>query len=278
MGHRRHTRGDEVGFDDDFEWVNAWATASLPKATPMAPIADVAPQTDILPPENGGRANISEEPTLIASCVSPAPAMPTDASAEAAVSPILASVESHYVEHPLEEAAADGSVSLPAAPDAAVGDGPVISPEQDEARTIPTLGVEPDSAPIPFFEAARRIGRWTNLFRMVTGGGAPGADAARDLFVLDAPGLAGSLAAPRSTADRGRGDGMVDAAQLARDIAEIVAVRDRLLAMPVGPSTGSHERSAPVRTSDSVPILVGAVLAFTSLIVFGAAASFVSLR
>jgi hypothetical protein len=33
-----------------------------------------------------------------------------------------------------------------------------------------------------------------------------------------------------------------------------------------------------VRTSDYVPILVGAVLAFTSLIVFGAAASFVSLR
>jgi hypothetical protein len=154
------------------------------------------------------------------------------------------------------------------------------------------------NAPISFFDAARRMGRWTNLFRMMTRSGTSSA-AARDLFIAEAPPAAPSLdqpadgaeqetaadedvaareaAAAKLAAAKAKAAARAEAAQLARDIAEIVAVRDRLLAMPIAARPSS--RAQPLlRTSDYVPILVGAVLAFTSLIVFGAAASFVSLR
>jgi hypothetical protein len=68
--------------------------------------------------------------------------------------------------------------------------------------------------------------------------------------------------------------------QLDRDIAEIIAIRDQLLAEPIAlaPPYGAAEPPGPSRTADRVPILVGGALAFTMLVVFGAAASLVSLR
>jgi hypothetical protein len=66
--------------------------------------------------------------------------------------------------------------------------------------------------------------------------------------------------------------------QLERDIAEIEIVRDQLLAQhePVEPVA---EIAAPRgRTTELAPILVGATLGFVLLVVFGAAASFISLR
>lgn len=87
--------------------------------------------------------------------------------------------------------------------------------------------------------------------------------------------------APSHDADAPQGgwadESRVDAAQMERDIAEIAAVRDRLLSEPVQ-VMGRTRRFGLVRTSDCVPILVGGILAFTALVVFGAAASFVSLR
>ena len=68
--------------------------------------------------------------------------------------------------------------------------------------------------------------------------------------------------------------------QLERDIAEIELIRDRLLAEEDASAVPFSEMTAaaPSRTSDHVPVLVGGALAFTLLVVFGAAASLVSLR
>lgn len=65
--------------------------------------------------------------------------------------------------------------------------------------------------------------------------------------------------------------------QLTRDIAEIEQARDALSAMPVGSFSAKRRTQAltlvPSRTADSVPIVVGGVLALVMLTVFGAAAA-----
>jgi len=69
--------------------------------------------------------------------------------------------------------------------------------------------------------------------------------------------------------------------QLMRDIAEIERARDALAAGPAGRFFARQRTRAltlvPSRTSDSVPIVVGAVLALVMLTVFGAAAAMTKL-
>ena len=69
--------------------------------------------------------------------------------------------------------------------------------------------------------------------------------------------------------------------QLMRDIAEIERVRDVLAAVPVGGATPKQRTQAftlvPSRTTDSVPVVVGGVLALVMLTVFGAAAAMTKL-
>ena len=64
--------------------------------------------------------------------------------------------------------------------------------------------------------------------------------------------------------------------QLMRDIAEIERARDALAAVPVGGFFARQRTRAlmlvPSRTADSVPIVVGGVMALVMLTVFGAAA------
>jgi hypothetical protein len=63
--------------------------------------------------------------------------------------------------------------------------------------------------------------------------------------------------------------------QLMRDIAEIERVRDRLAAIPV-PAQMRRTQAltlVPSRTTDSVPVMIGGVLALVMLAVFGAAAA-----
>lgn len=69
---------------------------------------------------------------------------------------------------------------------------------------------------------------------------------------------------------------------LDRDIADIELARDALLEpaplATAAPRKVLRERLAALRNPDSVPILVGSVVGVTLLIVFGAAASLISLR
>ena len=69
--------------------------------------------------------------------------------------------------------------------------------------------------------------------------------------------------------------------QLTRDIAEIARARDALAILPVGTFSARRRTQAltlvPSRTSDTVPVFVGGVLALVMLMVFGAAAAMTKL-
>ena len=69
--------------------------------------------------------------------------------------------------------------------------------------------------------------------------------------------------------------------QLMLDIAEIERARDALSAEPVGSFSGKRRTQAltlvPGRTTDSVPVVIGGVLALVMLTVFGAAAAMTKL-
>jgi len=235
MPDQPHARGDAGAFEDDFEWVNAWAT-SMPPAPPAAApagghgAADARTETPSHDRARAERATPADK----------APAGKVDRVARRA--------------DPAPSAARDAGSHAARAPD---GDD-----------IIATLAGEA----VPIALGAWWPGRWTSLFRLASRASSPEADAARELFVLDGPGAPATLTdtggKPRNTAAAD------DADQLTRDIAEITRRRDQLLGMPVR----SASQATPSRTSNCVRIVVGAVLAFTSLIVLGAAASFVSLR
>jgi hypothetical protein len=69
--------------------------------------------------------------------------------------------------------------------------------------------------------------------------------------------------------------------QLAHDLAEIQNKRDALAVLPVGTFSARRHMQAltlvPSRTSDTVPVFVGGVLALVMLTVFGAAAAMTKL-
>ena len=69
--------------------------------------------------------------------------------------------------------------------------------------------------------------------------------------------------------------------QLARDIADIERARDALALLPVGTFSARRRTQAltlvPSRTSDTVPVFVGGVLALVMLTVIGAAAAMTKL-
>jgi hypothetical protein len=138
---------------------------------------------------------------------------------------------------------------------------------------------EKASAPISFLDFAWRAKRWRNLFGMARHR-AP--EATEPLDPLEAlPSSSDPITADAAEADALTLIELAPAIapnQIELDVAEIEVRRDALLA------EWEHERRttaatvARSRTTDSVPILLGCVLGFTLLVVFGAAASFVSLR
>jgi hypothetical protein len=163
---------------------------------------------------------------------------------------------------------------------------PTTAPELVELiDEHPAPADERASAPISFLDFAWRAKRWRNLFGMAR---ARLAEPNEELDPLEAlPRSSDPIAADVDEADA---PALLELApaiapnQLELDIAEIELQRDALLA------EWEHERrtaamkavpAAPAarsRTTDHVPILLGCVLGFTLLVVFGAAASFVSLR
>jgi hypothetical protein len=161
---------------------------------------------------------------------------------------------------------APGVAGTPAAP----------SPEAIAPAPQDSDAAQAQSATVPLLETARRRKRWTHLFRTI----ARESETERPaLSMLDAPREAPSEPAGRTQeANDGNNAEALDLAQIERDMAEIELVRDRLLCESTPAPRRTADCLASVRTSDCVPILVGGVLAFTSLVVFGAAAWFVSLR
>jgi hypothetical protein len=161
-----------------------------------------------------------------------------------------------------------GTASTPADPSPEITAG---VPEDCDAE-------QAQSAVVPL-ETARRRKRWTHLFRIITREGETERLTEPGLSMFDAP-EAPSPATGRAQ-DAGEGnvaEAILDFTRIERDIAEIELVRDRLLSASAPARRRTADRLALARTSDYVPILIGGVLAFTSLVVFGAAASFVSLR
>lgn len=254
MTQHTHT-GHDIALEQEFEWVNAWATSS--RAGAQVPAAE-APAAMTRPAAAGKAmrpdARPSSEPALAHAATN------GFNGAKAPVSEIdLTRVEFIPALDPDGARCADATPSVPETRDA--------SPDQDGANGGLTDGIE-----IADNTARRRAGRWTSLFRLATRvreAARAEPDPAEELFV-QAPARADE---PRAAA----AEKTIIPDQLARDIAEIVMVRDRLMAMPLARES-SVRSFIGVRTSDAVPILVGVVLAFTSMIVFAVAASFVSLR
>jgi hypothetical protein len=169
---------------------------------------------------------------------------------------------------------------VPAVPTADSPAATTMAPQDrfqgSDAEQVPK--VQP--AAVPSFETARRRKRWTHLFRIIVRASETENLAERERSMPDASQEASSDGGPQDPGKRNCGDAMLELTQIERDIAEIEAVRDRLLSesVPATRRSPSADVFASARTSDIVPILVGGVLAFMSLVVFGAAASFVSLR
>ncbi|MFL5104867.1 MAG: hypothetical protein ACJ8DX_02085 [Xanthobacteraceae bacterium] len=161
-----------------------------------------------------------------------------------------------------------GTASTPAdpSPDTTAGVPEDCDAEQAQSAVVP-------------LETARRRKRWTHLFRIITREGETERLTEPGLSMFDAPEAPSRATGRAQDADEGNdAEAILDLTRIERDIAEIELVRDRLLSASAPARRRTADRLASARTSDYVPILVGGVLAFTSLVVFGAAASFVSLR
>src|SRR5215212_7891833 len=108
---------------------------------------------------------------------------------------------------------------------------------------------------------------------------------AETAFVTPIEPLANTADAPKTTVEPAQAPDptiapiahMLPDDQLARDIAEIERARDALAATPRGNSPAKRRTGAftivPARTADSVPVVVGGVLALVMLTLFGAAAA-----
>ena len=254
---------------DDFAWVNAWAASAGPSAPAVAPaITPVAPALQALieptqpatqveaytPPAPSSEATAPlDPPTFIASEIMPP--VPFEAAQDGASAPLVPEAA------PAEtEAASVGDTDPEAAAESAAS--------TDEGDELPAAEEQPkSSAPISFLDFARRAKR--SLFSIV----ARNADLEPEPEALThIPGSSDPVAAGTTFP---LAPDLSD--QLERDIAEIEIRRDALYA-EWERSQRWADPAARSRTSDYVPILLGTVLGFTLLVVFGAAASFVSLR
>ncbi len=274
MVDRSATCTDESPSCDDFEWVNAWAESAVSgelKDEPSPPTRE-----------------------LRISAV-PAPTDPQPSDEVLTAAPVLAAPD----EAPLVPAAAIALVAAepiePQSADDRVEAAELQAEDHVDALASDDTTARAETSDTPSSEAPTWLERkpWARIFRIV----ARNADraAARPVAVLpEEPADALSVAADE--ADKVRelpaaelvpivdsvelAPEHVEPDQLERDIAEIELIRDRLLAEEDASAVPFDEMraAAPLRTSDHVPILVGGALAFTLLVVFGAAASLVSLR
>jgi hypothetical protein len=274
MVDRSATCTDPSPSGDDFEWVNAWAESAIsgePKGEP-SPLETESKTCAVSVPIEPQAAN--EVPTT-----APVLAAPEEAALFPAAAPALAEVES------IEPEAADDRVEA-AEPQVAEDNVDVLALDDMTARAE---ALDPSPAKAPTW---LKHNKWTRLLRIVARNPKRGVDLPAALpkepadalsIVADEADTASPATELMAIADSvERAPEHVELApdQLERDIAEIELIRDRLLAEPEARTVSCDEvtAAAPSRTSDQVPILVGGALAFTLLVVFGAAASLVSLR
>jgi hypothetical protein len=272
------TRATEVEPDDDFEWVNAWAGEATPprEAASSGSARAGLPAAALLNNTNSAElepltAGVPGEYPFVPS----AELMPSLQPAHDDVPPAVDAVAA--------ASADDGSAEGPASVETDL-------PNTADETAAAALTDEAASASAATFGIRKR---WGHVFRI--GGRQPELpqSPAPDPQIEVPPEYVGLDLQPMQ--DRDEAEVAVPPNQVAlapdqleRDIAEIEIARDRLLG-----ETRPNPRhdlvararqdlatrgSWQVRTTEYVPILVGGALAFTLLVVFGAAASFVSLR
>ena len=284
---------------DDFEWVNSWAATTLPPASAPAVVPEVTPpvaarvERPILiapiqplamepalvecrqaaaslaaapfPAEPGARAPaaVVDAPAAVATTVPPGPPDPVDSEVVPDVA--LAPFGSEAADEP------DTAAAVRSAPADIVAESVASA---DDGGVSPTSDDEPrPSAPISFLDFARRAksSLLGIVARTADPQAQPEASPLADISDLTDPLTAGVTLSPESAPT-------IVPDQLERDIAEIEVRRDALFAEWERSRRIAVDPVGRARTTDYVPILLGCVLGFTLLVVFGAAASFVSLR
>jgi hypothetical protein len=297
MVERMHSGAELYPAEDDFEWVNAWADGSGRERNPAPARSAAAADAPVQSATAGG--------DVVA--VAPQSPAPIDAVHVAGLEPATVIEASR----PPPAAPPSNPLALPLAVIQPEPVAAIQTVDAEDARPPSIAEIEP----LPQVDAEPpSLGRrpWTSLFRLIAGGAGQSSERPTDLDVVtetvsaeapapdtidvDVP-VRGAVeagpAAPR-TIDAGapaqspreiasvpphdREHIPLAPDQLERDIAEIEIVRDRLLAQPAPVELAPQIVSTRSRSSELAPILVGAALGFILLVVFGAAASFVSLR
>lgn len=265
---------------DDFEWVNSWATGAKPapsgkpKQEP-APNAQSPAEPAVQPPPAAAPANLAtavqvqdtaaRQPAEVAA---PKPPVATQSTVADMVPrpPRKRGPEADQFVHPATRrffAALRTQASAPRDEAPAVSAAPADAPtatrdpqpsvaSPSPAKTAPAPSPAPMFPPTTIAEAAP----------IVLTSAVPAETPPVKIESTDA-----SLAPTMS--------------QLERDIAEIEGARDALLdpePFTITDPRKPRSRLAALRHAESVPILVGSVVGATLLIVFGAAASLISLR
>ena len=292
---------------DDFEWVNAWALSPhtnkpaarepVPQGTALVHIPAKERTADAVADQRVAPESIETPEAPVPVALEPVvpPVQPVASESAAPISVDVPRAHDAEMVAPLESPALDDASSpmlaAPLTSDAEVAtpaladdvNAPTTAPELVELIDEPPAPAdERASAPISFLAFAARAKRWRNLFGIARHRAPTASEALDPLEAL--PGSSDPIATDVAAVDAPTLLELAPAIapdQLELDIAEIEVRRDALLAeweherrMPAAPAV-SAPRS---RTTDYVPILLGCVLGFTLLVVFGAAASFVSLR
>src|SRR5262245_18954808 len=260
MIHQPHGESD-MALEQEFEWVNAWPSAIRTGASaPSDGEAGAKPHANDARQGTGARDRAGAAHAVQPEARRTSNGVHARAAADLGIGPV--------------ELVSASRPDVTVATAAAATESTAAEQAQTESSPGGIVAQIAAADPIVRPDAGRGTGRWTSLFRLATRSQTAGS--AAQLFVDAAPSQ--NERTPKSEARIAAQDitATVVPDQFARDIAEIQMVRDRLLAMP--PAHEGRFRAFAVRTSDAAPILVGVVLAFTSLIVFAVAASFVSLR
>jgi hypothetical protein len=289
------TRADEVELEHDFEWVNAWAAAVSPTLTQAAPVIPTEPAAPTIVAAQEPEADEPAQADRLETVAAPLAEEADDEAQTVASDEASSSDGAHPVVEEIDPAAcmmmeaepppiaplAVDTIDAPAREDA---DMPAAASDQEIAAAALPGTIAPAVPTAPRFDALQRLTgrRWKDILHVVVRNPEP-TPAHAELVApgqQHAPEGAGGEQEALSD-ERTRELTLVSDQvslvpdQLERDIAEIEMVRDRLYAEYAAERDTAARR---FRTSDYVPILVGAALAFTLLVVFGAAASFVSLR